>query len=361
MTADKLLSLLFNAGVVVSISATVLALGMSYRVAELLAPLRRAWLVVAMVVVNALLVPAAAYGIGKALPISSEAVVGLTLAATGAASAAGLKASQLARRSDLALAVSIVVVLQLVNLVAVPVWAGAVVSGVSISTGSILGDLLLLVLAPLAIGLVIRARYAEQAKTWPTELAKISNLALALALVAGISVNWHAIVSLFGSWVLLASVLTAIVGVALGALVGRADAETCTTTGLVSGLRFGSLGLIIIGTQLNGNAAYLGPALVFSLIDLIVVLFLAVEIGRHTQPSRGVARPQGSDQIPVAVIEGCAGAMPEHSGAVHRTPGEGQRAPADECDGHERADVWRLAEGRSGNAMKRFTSESERE
>jgi predicted Na+-dependent transporter len=285
MTADKLLNLLFNAGVVVSIGATVLSLGMSYRVAELLAPLRRVWLVVLMVAVNSVLVPAAAYGIGKALPINPDAVVGLTLAAIGAASAAGLKASQLARRADLALAVSIVVVLQLANLVAVPLWAGAVVSGASISAGSILGDLLLLVLAPLAIGLVIRARYADHAKTWPTELGKISNLALALALVAGISVNWHAIVSLLGSWVLLASVLTAIVGVGLGALVGRHSSETRTTTGLVSGLRFGSLGLIIIGTQLNGNSAYLGPAIVFSLIDLIVVLFIAVEIGRHSTPS----------------------------------------------------------------------------
>ena len=292
MTADKLLNLLFNAGVVVSIATTVLALGMSYRIAELLAPLRRVWLVVAMIVVNAVLVPAAAYGIGKALPIDSDAVVGLTLAAIGAASAAGLKASQLARRADLALAVSIVVVLQLVNLVAVPLWAGAVVSGASISASSILGDLLLLVLAPLAIGLLIRARYAEQARDWPVELGKISNLALAIALVAGISVNFHAIVSLFGSWVLLASVLTALVGVGLGALVGRSDTKTRTTTGLVSGLRFGSLGLIIIGTQLNGNSAYLGPAIVFSLVDLIVVLFLAVEIGRHTSTATAPPTPE---------------------------------------------------------------------
>lgn len=285
MTADKLLNLLFNAGVVVSIGATVLSLGMSYRVAELLAPLRRVWLVLFMIVVNAVLIPAAAYGIGKALPINSDAVVGLTLAAIGSASAAGLKASQLAQRADMALSVSIVVVLQLVNLIAVPLWAGAIVSGASISAGSILGDLCLLVLAPLAIGLVIRARYADQAKDWPTELGKISNLALAIALVAGISVNWHAIVSLIGSWVLLACALTALIGVALGALVGRTDTETRNTTGLVSGLRFGSLGLIIIGTQLHGNAAYLGPAIVFALVDLIVVLAIAVEIGRHTVKS----------------------------------------------------------------------------
>jgi BASS family bile acid:Na+ symporter len=286
MSADQLLTHLFNAGVAVSIISTVLALGMSYSVADLLAPLRRVWLVVAMIVVNSVLVPAAAWGIAKALPINDAGVTGMTLAVLGAASAAGLKATQLARRADLALAVSLVVVLQLANLVAVPLWAGQVVSGASISAGSILGNLLLLVLIPLAIGLVVRARYADHASTWQVELAKVSNLALAIALIAGIAVNWSAIVSLLGSWVLLASALTAIVSVVLGGLVGRSDTETRTTTGLVSGLRFGSLGLIIIGTQLNGNPDYLGPAIVFSLVDLILVLFLSVEIGRRATPTR---------------------------------------------------------------------------
>jgi predicted Na+-dependent transporter len=282
MTADQLLTHLFNAGVAVSIISTVLDLGMSYRVAELVAPLRRVWLVALVILVNSVLVPAAAWGIGKALPIDASAVTGMTLAAIGAASAAGLKATQLARRADLPLAVSLVVILQFANLVAVPLWAGQVVSGASISASSILGNLLLLVLVPLAIGLLVRARYATHSASWQVELAKLSNLALALALIAGISVNWQAIVSLLGSWVLLASALTAIVAVVLGGVVGRAEPETQTTIGLVSGLRFGSLGLIIIGTQLHGNADYLGPAIVFSLVDLIVVLLLSVEIGRRS-------------------------------------------------------------------------------
>ncbi len=283
----------------VSISSTVLALGMSYSVAELVAPLRRVGLVVLMILVNSVLVPAAAWGIAKALPIDESAVTGMTLAVLGAASAAGLKATQLARRANLALAVSLVVVLQLANLVAVPLWAGQVVSGASISASSILGNLLLLALIPLAIGLVVRARYAEHAANWQVELARVSNLALAIALIAGISVNWQAIVSLLGSWVLLASALTAIVSVALGALVGHADAETRTTTGLVSGLRFGSLGLIIIGTQLHGNPDYLGRAIVFSLVDLILVLFLSVELGRRggstSDASRSAQPPIGAE------------------------------------------------------------------
>ncbi len=200
----------------------------------------------------------------------------------GAGGAAGLKASQLARRADVALSVSIVVVLELVNLVSVPLWAGAVVSGASISAGSILADLLLLVLAPLAIGLVIErpvpraghelaSRTRADLKSGARDRAGRGNLGqLASDRVAARVV------------VLLASVLIAIVGVVLGALVGRSDAETFVTTGLVSGLRFASLGFIIIGTQLNGNSAFLGPAIVFSLLNLIVVMFLAVEIGRRS-------------------------------------------------------------------------------
>ena len=199
-----------------SILATVFALGISFTVTELLRPLRRAWLVVVMVVVNAAAIPAIAWGLAEAFPINDRYVGGLTLATLGAGSAAGLKAAQLSRRADLPLTVSLVVTLQLVNLVAVPLWAGQVVSGASISAVDILKSLLALVLLPLVVGLVVRARYAEHAAGWRPELDKIANLALVIALAAGITVNWDTITSLFGSWVLLASI--AIVAVILAGI-----------------------------------------------------------------------------------------------------------------------------------------------
>lgn len=282
MTADELLNALFNAGVAVSIIATVLSLGMSFTVSEVLAPLKRWLLVVLMVVVNCVVIPAMAGGIAALFGLSQDAVTGLTLAAIGAAGASGLKAAQLSKRADLAFAVSIVVVLQLANLVAVPVWAGQVVSGATISAGTILKDLLALVLIPLVIGLLVRARYAENAAAWQPQLVRVANLALVLALTAGIAVNWSAIWSLVGSRALVASILIAVIGMAMGALVAWRDAPTRVGAGLVSGLRFGSLGLVIIGTQLGGNAAMLGPAIVFALLDMIVCTFVAVEIGRRS-------------------------------------------------------------------------------
>jgi predicted Na+-dependent transporter len=93
---------------------------MTFTVGQLVAPLHRTVLVVAMVVLNAVVIPAAAWGIAEVSPMGSKYVPGLVLATVGALSAA----AQLARRADLPLAVSVVVVLQLVNIVAVPLWAG---------------------------------------------------------------------------------------------------------------------------------------------------------------------------------------------------------------------------------------------
>jgi predicted Na+-dependent transporter len=285
VTAQQLLTALFNAGIAISIGATVLSLGMTYTVGQLVAPLHRVVLVLALVVLNAGVIPAVAWGIAEITPMSSKYVPGLVLATLGAGSAASLKAAQLAKRADLPLAVSVVVVLQLVNIIAVPLWAGQVVTGASISAWDIVKSLLLVVLLPLVAGLVIRARYADHAKAWQPELVKAANLALVVALATGISANWSTIVSMFGSWVIVTAIIIIVVAGALGLLpallLGGKSAEIRTTTGMVSVFRFASLGLIIIGAQLHGNPVYLGPALTFALVDFIVPLALAVEIGHR--------------------------------------------------------------------------------
>jgi len=285
VTAQQLLNALFNAGIAISVGATVLSLGMTFTVGQLVAPLHRVVLVIVMVVLNAVVIPAAAWGIAELSPMGSKYVPGLVLATLGAGSAASLKAAQLAKRADLPLAVSVVVVLQLVNIIAVPLWAGQVVTGASISAWDIVKSLLLLVLLPLLAGLVIRARYADHAKDWQAELVKVANLALVVALATGISANWSTIVSMFGSWVIVTAIiiiiLAGVLGLLPGLLLGGKSAEIRTTTGMVSVFRFASLGLIIIGAQLHGNPTYLGPALTFALVDFILPLALAVEIGHR--------------------------------------------------------------------------------
>jgi len=282
MAAEHALTLLFNVGIAISIGATVASLGMSFTVRQLIAPLRRVWLVVALVALNALVIPAVAWGLAKASPIANQYVAGLVLATIGMGSAAALKAAQLSKRADLPLAISVVVVLQLVNIVAVPIWAGRIVTGTSISAWDIVKDLLLLVLLPLVVGLVVKARYPDNSSTWQPELVRVANLAMVIALATGIAANWHTIVTMFGSWVIVIAIVIVVVGLVAGALLGGRNPETRTTTSLVSGTRFAGLGLIIIGTQLHGAANYMGPAITFALVSLIIPIAVGVEIGRKT-------------------------------------------------------------------------------
>lgn len=47
-----------------------------------------------------------------------------------------MKSCELAKRADLAMAVSFTIVLQLVNIVAVPLWAKGIITGATVNPGA---------------------------------------------------------------------------------------------------------------------------------------------------------------------------------------------------------------------------------
>jgi predicted Na+-dependent transporter len=66
------LAVLFNAGIAVSIGGTVASSGMSFSLRQLVAPLRRAGLVASVIIFNALVTPAAAWGIANVSPMADQ-------------------------------------------------------------------------------------------------------------------------------------------------------------------------------------------------------------------------------------------------------------------------------------------------
>ena len=292
LTAQKVVNDLFNAGLFVMIVTLVMSLGLGFSVAQVIAPMRRYVVVGSALLLNVLLIPIIAWGIFALFPITPDQRVGLVLVCVASAGPAGLKAAQLAKRADMALAVSLVIVLQIVTIVAAPLWARHFVTGATISATIIVKDLLLLVLIPLAIGLFGHVRYKEHAAAWRVGLEKISNIALYIAIVAGMAVNWNTIVSLLGSWTIVASIVSILVFMVLGALLGIKSRPTAISGAMVTGMRFQPIGLIVISTQLGGNSAYLAPALIFALVDTFLMFGIGIELGR-----RGKAR---ASETPIA-------------------------------------------------------------
>ena len=283
----------FAVAVGVAVFATVCSLGMSMTVGEVTASFRHPLLLGGMVVLNALCIPALAWGITSWMGLPDDAATGIALAAVGAAGAAGLKAAQLSRVADLALAVALVIVLQVVNLVSVPLWAAVFVDDATTSRGRTVVELLVLVLTPLILGLAVRRSSPVRADRWRARSIRLANVALVVAIGVGCIANRDELVALVGTAVLPASLL--IVACSLGAgwvLGGVRDPRRSAATALVSGMRFAALGLVVVSSQLGGRPSVLGPAVLYSLVDLIVAVGVGVAVGRWHErsmsaPARG--------------------------------------------------------------------------
>jgi len=284
VTLQQLFNDVFSVSLFVMLITLVSGLGMGFAVTEVLAPLRRVWVVLAALAINCLLVPVVTWLLCSVFPVSPEARIGLVLACMSAGGPAGLKAAQLTKRADMALAVSLTVLLQLANIVVAPLWAQAVVTGATINPGTIVLDLLVLVLIPLLVGLLIHARYTEHAAGWRAELERVSNLALYVAIVAGIAANWQPFISQVGSWTIFVSILLVLSFMGLGALIGLRDRPTAFSGATVTGMRFTPLGMIVIATQLDNNSAYLAPTLVMGLVTTFLIIGIGAEIGRRGVP-----------------------------------------------------------------------------
>jgi len=192
-------------------------------------------------------------------------------------------------------------VLQVLNIIAAPLWAKAVVTGATVNPWTIVTDLLLLVLIPLVIGLIVRARYAADADKWKTGLEKTSNIALYVVIGVGIGVNWKLVVTSFGSWVILASAIIIVIYIVLGWAVGFRHRQTAVTISMISAMRFTPIGLIVISTVLHNQGAYLAPALIFALVDTIIPFVVAAEIGRFlTRGEKPAALGAGPKPAPAA-------------------------------------------------------------
>jgi BASS family bile acid:Na+ symporter len=280
------------------ILALVTGLGLSLTLGQILAPLRRVWVLVATVAANSILAPLVAIGVCHAMPLSSESRIGVELAVMASAGPVGMKAAELSKRADMAMALSFTIALQVVNIIAAPLWAKQIVTGATVDPWSIVKDLLLLVLAPLVVGQILRARHGEHAKAWQADLEKVSNLALLVAIAVGLAVNWTLFTNAIGTWVIAASAIIAIICMVLGWLAGRVgDPQAAISISMVAGMRFTPVGLIVIATVLHNQGAYLIPALIFSLVCTVIPIVVGLELGRAARHAKPEATTESTGHL----------------------------------------------------------------
>src|SRR5512143_432986 len=203
MTANQLFIALAQIAGLLFIVTSMLAMGMSLTMAQIIQPLKNLRLVVLALLANFVLVPLLAYVITLVIPLEQSLGIGLVVLAT-AAGAPFLPKLVQGAKGDVAFGVGLMVLLMVVTIVYVPIVLPLLLTGVQVNPWDIAQSLIVLMLIPLAIGLLIKSHSPESAVHWQPVMNKISGLAILILMVVGLGLNASNILSLLGTGGILA-------------------------------------------------------------------------------------------------------------------------------------------------------------
>jgi BASS family bile acid:Na+ symporter len=224
--------------------STMLGFGLSLTVREIVEPLHNVRLVARSLVASYLVVPLIAFGVATAFSLAAPLQIGLILLSMAAGSEAAPKLVAMAR-GDVAFSVGLLTALLGVTVVYIPLLLTVLVPDVAIERGRLLAKVLVVVLLPMVIGLLLKARQEALADRLAPFMNRASTLLLVLATALIFYVNVGAMARLFGSGALLAAAIFIAASFAAGHLLGGPQRSTRRTLAFLSGTRNASIALMI--------------------------------------------------------------------------------------------------------------------
>jgi ACR3 family arsenite transporter len=274
-------------GVIVQLSALVfvvssmLAMGLSLTVSEIVAPLRNLRLLILALAVNFIAVPLVVWGIQAVMDLDQDIYTGLLLMATAAGAPFLPKLAQ-AAKGNAAFSVGLMVLLMVVTIIYMPIVLPLFLSGVEINPWDIAKSLIVVMLIPLGIGLFMKARWSDTADDLQPLMSSASSFAILLLLVGAIILQWSSIVSLIGTGGIVAIVIFLAVSFVLGYFAGGSDPGTRSVMGLGTAQRNLSAALVVGVQNFSDSPNVLVTVIVAGLIGLVLLLPLAAELGKRS-------------------------------------------------------------------------------
>jgi BASS family bile acid:Na+ symporter len=275
MTANEFFQALSGIAGVLFVVTSMLAMGMSLTMAQIIQPLKNARLVILALLANFVLVPLLAYAIALVIPLEQSLVIGLIVLAT-AAGAPFLPKLVQGAKGDIAFGVGLMVLLMVVTIIYVPIVLPLLLQGVSVNPWDIAQSLIVLMLIPLAIGLLIKSHSPESAAHWQPVMNKISSLAILILLVIGLGLNAKNILSLIGTGGILALLIFIAGCLLIGLLLGGRNPEIRSVMGLGTAQRNVAAAIVVVAQNFTE-----GNTMVFVLVAAILLLLILLPVAKR--------------------------------------------------------------------------------
>jgi bile acid:Na+ symporter, BASS family len=252
--------------VVVFVVSSTLGVGLSLTVNEILAPLKNARLVALSLVANFILAPLAALGLWRALSLDESLGIGLLLCGIAGGAPFLIKLAEFAK-SDVAFAVGLMVLLMVVTVGYLPVVMPLFIRGTSVNPVSIALSLVVLMLVPLGVGLVLRARVPRAAERIRRPDALLSNVSMILVVVLTVAAYFKSVVGVIGTFGVFAAVVFTLICAGIGWLLGGPAATTRNVLALGTAQRNAAAAFVVASQNFDD------PNVVVMITVVLIVSF----------------------------------------------------------------------------------------
>ena len=274
----EVLETLAMLSVLVFVIGSMMSMGLSLTMKQIVEPLKNARLVILALVANFVLIPILAYLITLVLPLDDSLRIGLILLSTAAGAPFLPKLAQAAKGST-AFSVGLMVLLMVVTIIYLPIVLPLLLSGVAVNPWEIARSLIIMMLIPLAIGLFIKARYEETAASIQPTFGMASNIALLALTVLGLVLNFNSMIALVGSFGILAGIIFILIALVIGYLLGGSEGGIKSVMGLGTAQRNISAALVVAAG--NFGVDVITYLMVIAIIGLVILMPAAGELGKR--------------------------------------------------------------------------------
>jgi len=279
------------------ILTSMLAMGLSLTIKQIMDPLRNTRLVLLALLANFILVPALAYLITKVIPLDDGLATGLILVGAAAGAPFLPKLVQVAK-GNAAFSVGLMTLLMVVTVIYLPVVLPLLLPGASVSPWDIAKSLITTMLVPLGIGLFIKARYSDTAASLYPHMSQISSLAIVLMLVTILVIEFDTIIGTIGTGGLLAALIFLVGALVIGLLLGGKDSNMRPVMGLGTAQRNLAAAMLVAVQSFSDDANVLVMVMLVAILGLILLMVVGGEMGKRVQAQDDGKQAKAPDDQP---------------------------------------------------------------
>ena len=265
--------------VVVFVISSMLAMGMSQRLSDVIAPLRDWRSTLTTLGVSFVFAPLFALLLTLVVPLEPAHATGLLLLG-GAAGAPFLPKLAETAGGDIAQSVALMVLLMVTTIVFVPLGMPLIVPGLQADALDIAGPLVVLMLVPLGVGFAIAQLGQERIARFLALIRKVSNLFFLVFLLSLTVLQFKAMLLILGSFAIGTYLIFMLGMFAVAFLVSARSPGGRQVFGFAAAQRNISAALVVSGASFN-DPAITTMVLLSAVVGLIVLMVMAAAMGRN--------------------------------------------------------------------------------